>query len=142
MRVHQFVVAEIVRPQSPSWRKSDLFCVSHWFDVPADTEFPYTVARMQVFTRFYLSRARPTDFRVRVTWLHAPGGVSRVIGNFGPFAVPFARDTTARDCSFNLHNIRLQGVGVHRIELIREGQRGWTAGKVVRVATTYFVVER
>lgn len=142
VRVHTFVVAELVKPQSQSWRACDLFRVSHWLDVPADTEFPYTVSRLHVFTRFYLNRARPTDFDIRVRWLGAPGNTSRVIGNFGPFTVPFARDATARDCSFNLHNIRLQGVGVHRVELIRPRVRGWSAGKPVRVATTYFAVER
>ena len=65
-----------------------------------------------------------------------------MIGSFGPFAVPFSRDATARDCSFNLHNVRLQGVGVHRMDLLREGQRGWTTGKIIRVAKTYFVVEQ
>lgn len=140
--VHHFVLAELVRPESLTWRVCDLFRISHWRDVPADTEFPFTVPRMQLFTRFYLTRARPTDFRVRVSWLNAPGGVSRVIGHFGPFAIPFARDATARDCSFNLHNIRLQGVGIHRVELIRERHNHWSPGKPVRAATTYFVVER
>ena len=140
--VHHFVVADFVRPHGPTWRTSDLLGVSHWLDVAADTEFPYTVGRIHAFARFYLLRAKPTDFRVRVSWLNAPGGVSRVIGIFGPFAVPFSRDATVRDCSFNLHNIRLQGVGVHRVDLLREGKRGWTVEKCLRVARTYFVVER
>lgn len=142
VRVHHFVLADVVRPQSQSWRATDLFGASHWRDVPADTEFPFTVPRMQLFTRFYLERAKPTTFRVRVSWLDSPDRVTRVIGHFGPFGVPFASDATTRDCSFNLHNVRLQGVGMHRVELVRERRSRWSPGKRVRVATTYFVVER
>jgi hypothetical protein len=140
--VHHFVVAGLARPQDPNWRACDLFSVSHWRDVPADTEFPFRVPRMDVFARFYLTRARPTEFRIRVVWLHPPDDLPRVLGYFGPFVVPFARDASARDCSFNLHNLRLQGVGVHRVELLRERTRGFKTGQVVRVAKTYFVVER
>jgi hypothetical protein len=121
---------------------SDLFGVSHWLDVPADTEFPYTVPRIHVFTRFYLWRAKPTDFHVRVLWLSTPGGMWQVVGYFGPFSVPFARDDTVHDRSFNLHNLRLEGVGMHRVELLRERKSGWNAGKWLRVAKTYFIVER
>jgi hypothetical protein len=142
VRVHHFVLAELARPEDPAWRVCDLFRVSHWRDVSADTEFPFTVPRMHLFTRFYLTRARPTEFRVRVSWLDVLGRVSHVVGSYGSFIVPFARDATARDWSFNLHNIRLHGTGLHRVELIRERTGGWKAGTPVRVATTYFVVER
>jgi hypothetical protein len=109
--------------------------------VPADTEFPYTVPRMHLFGRFYLDRAKPTNFRVRIRWLDAPGRPT-VTGVFGPFTVPFVVDETVRDYSFNLHNVRLHGIGTHRVELIRERPGGWRPGQVVRVATTFFVVER
>lgn len=142
VRIHHFVVAEIVKPQTQSWRATDLFGASHWLDVPADTEFPHTIARVHLFARFYLRRAKPAEFQVRIKWLDTPNRRPRVIGNFGPLTVPFVQDTTARDWSFNLHNIRVQGVGVHRVELIRERAGGWKPGKPVRVATTYFVVER
>ena len=58
MWVHQLVVKGLARPQDPDWRDCDLFSVSHWRNVPADTEFPFTVPRMQLFSRFYLRRAR------------------------------------------------------------------------------------
>jgi hypothetical protein len=142
VRVHHFVLADVVRPQSQSWRATDLFGASHWLDVPADTEFPRAVARLQVFTRFYLMRAKPTEFRILVSWIDHPNGVPVAIGDFGPFTVSFARDATVRDCSFNLHNLQLQGVGRHSVELVRERKSGWNAGELVPVATTYFVVER
>jgi hypothetical protein len=142
VRVHHFVLAELVRPEDVAWRVCDLFRVSHWRAVPVDTEFPFTVPRMQLFARFYLLQARPMEFRVRVPWLDAPDRVSRVIGHFGPFVIPFAQNAAARDCSFNLHNVQLQGVGMHCVELVRNRRVRWSPGKRVRVATTYFVVER
>ena len=141
VRVHHFVLANLVRPENPTWRASDLFHVSHWVDVPVDTEFPYTLPRMQLFARFYLTGARPTEFRVRITWLDTPWNVVQGIGSFGPFLIPFASDAECRDCSFNLHNVRLQGTGGHRVDLLRV-RRGRNAGKLVRVATTFFNVER
>jgi hypothetical protein len=142
VRVHHFVVASIARPQSPTWRVSDLFGVSHWLDVPADTEFPYTVPRIHVFTRFYLWRAKPTTFHVRVLWQDHPSGIPEEIGFFGPYRVPFVRDAVARDCSFNLHNIRLQGVGIHSVELLRERRLAWQDAEWIPIARTYFIVER
>jgi hypothetical protein len=142
VRVHHFVVAQLARPQDPAWRASDLFRVSHWYDVPADTEFPFTVPRIHAFARFYIKRAKPTDFGVRVLWLDHPSGIPEEIGLFGPYRVPFTRVAVARDCSFNLHNIRLQGVGIHSVELLRERVIAWTANEWLPIARTYFVVER
>ena len=97
---------------------------------------------MQIFAQFYLSRARPTEFRVRVWWLDRPSSEPELIGDYGPYLVPFTPDVTARDYSFNLHNIQLQGMGLHRVELVREKPSGWNAGKWIRVVRTYFFVER
>jgi hypothetical protein len=103
VRVHQFILAQIAKPQTQMWRASDLFGVSHWRDVPADTEFPYTVPRMNLFTRFYLLRPRPMDFRVRIRWLDAPGHRPSVTGVFGPFKfrLPLMRSfaTTRSTCT-------------------------------------------
>lgn len=142
VRVHHFVVAQIVKPQSQTWRASDLFHVSHWHDVPADTEFPYTVPRLQLFARFYLERAKPTTFRVRVVWYDHPSGVPEEIGLFGLYPVPFARNAVVHDCSFNLHNIRLQGIGRHTVELLQERVMRWSENEWVPINQTYFVVER
>jgi hypothetical protein len=125
--VHHFVLAELVRPQSQTWRACDLFRVSHWVDVPADTEFPYTVPRVQVFTRFYLDRPRPVEFLVRLWWSDHPSGHPVMLNEFGPYLVPFVRDEAVRDCSFNLNNMRLQGTGSHFLQLVREKRVSWDA---------------
>jgi hypothetical protein len=56
VRVHHFIVTGLARPQDPRWRACDLFRVSHWLGVPLDTEFPFTLPRIDVFVRFYLAR--------------------------------------------------------------------------------------
>ena len=142
VRVHTFLVTELVKPQSQSWRACDLFRVSHWFDVPADTEFPYTVSRLQVFTRFYLDQAKPTEFRVRVWWLDTPSGHPDLLHEFGTYSVPFTRRDTVRDWSFNLHYLRLKGTGLHHVQLVREKRVGWDADGWRSIAETYFFVER
>lgn len=141
--VHHFLLTEVTKPHNTSWRRSDLFGVSYWVDVPEDTEFPRTLPRLQLFTRFYLNRARPTDFRVRVVWLDRPDDVEVEIGSFGPFTMPFARSATVHDCSFNLHNIPLRGTGRHRVALVRERTKAfWKSAEWVVVARTHFYVER
>lgn len=142
VRVHHFVVAQLAKPHQPAWRVCDLFGVSHWLDVPADTEFPYTLPRMQVFTRFYLNGAKPTEFRVRLLWDDHPSGTAEEVGMFGPFAVPFTSAESIHDRSFNLYNIRLLGVGTHTVELLRERVGTWDENEWVPIARTYFYVER
>jgi hypothetical protein len=142
VRVHQFIVTELSRPRNHTWRVSDLFGVSHWLDVPADTEFPFTLPRMQLFTRFYLTRAKPTEFRVRLLWEDHPSGKAEEVGTFGPYSVSFTRNEVVHDRSFNLHNIRLLGVGLHTVELLRERVVAWTENEWMPVAQTYFYLER
>ena len=97
---------------------------------------------MQLFTRFYLTHAKPTDFRIRVLWEDHPSGKAADIGTFGTYSVPFARSEVVHDRSFNLHNLRLLGSGTHTIELLRERVIPWDENEWVPIARTYFFVER
>jgi hypothetical protein len=142
VRIHHFVMANLVRPETNAWRASDLFHVSYWVGVSPDTEFPHTVPRMQLFARFYLDGARPMNFRVRVTWEEHPSGVPELLGDFGPYHEPFTRHPSVHDRSFTLHNLQLHGVGLHTIELLRERSSGWDAGEWIVIKETHFVVER
>jgi hypothetical protein len=97
---------------------------------------------MDLFTRFYLQRAKPTEFFVQVWWMDHPSGDEEMIGRFGPFQVNFRPDIVVKDCAFHLRNVRLMGVGLHRIELVREVKQGWRKGDMVAIARTHFTVER
>jgi|HubBroStandDraft_5_1064220.scaffolds.fasta_scaffold156095_2 hypothetical protein len=138
--VHHFVASTVTRQYGT--HTSDLLGVDYWREVPSDTEFPKTIIRMDLFTRFYLERAKATEFFVKIWWIDHPSGDPELIGSFGPFRVNFQRDQIVRDYSFHLHNVRLQGVGRHMIELQREVNRKWRRNDLATIARTHFMVER
>lgn len=139
--VHHFVANLTTRQYGPH-PTSDLLGVDYWHDVPVDAEFPRTIGRMDLFTRFYLERAKPVAFTVRVWWNDHPSGISESIGSYGPFPVPFRPRDGVRDVAFRLHGVRLLGVGRYSVELLRERARGWQAGELASIARTDFSVER
>ncbi|WP_439628396.1 hypothetical protein [Gemmata sp.] len=139
--VHHFV-ANLTTRQYGSHPTSDLLGVDYWHDVPADAEFPRTIGRLDLFTRFYLDRARPVEFMVQIRWNDHPSGTPVLVGSYGPFRVAFPSTASVRDVAFRLHMVRVQGAGRHSIELFRERTRGWQAGELVSVARTDFYVER
>src|SRR5713226_5071039 len=94
--VHHFVANETTRTYGPGNRTSDLLRVDYWHDVPADTEFPRTLLRMDLFTRFYLERAKPCKFYLQVWWLDHPSGMQEMLGQFGPFLVNFRKGESVR----------------------------------------------
>ena len=140
--VHHFVENETTRTYGVGNRTSDLLRVNYWHDVPADTEFPRSLMRMDLFTRFYLEKAKPCEFYLQVWWLDHPRETELEIAHSGPFRVDFQRDESVRDVVFHLHMITLQGVGRHRVELLRERRSGWQTGDLVVIASTNFLVER
>jgi hypothetical protein len=116
--------------------------VDYRFDVPSDTEFPRFFPRIDLFARFYLSRAAPVDFSVRVKWLDAPAGFRNPTRYYGPFPVPFQRTDHVIDHSFRLVNVRIEGVGRYEVLLVRQRASGWKAGSWMKCAETHFFVER
>jgi len=140
--VHHFVASLTTRRYDTGQRTSDLLGVNYWREVPADAEFPRTLNRLDLFARFYLFDAKPVEFIVQLVWNDHPSRESKVIGDYGPFRVGFRRDDAVRDAVFHLPMIRLQGAGLHSIELLRERKRGWQTGELVTIAKTHFLVER
>lgn len=141
VRVHHFV-ANLTTRQYGSHPTSDLLGVDYWHEVPADTEFPRTIGRIDLFTRFYLVHARPVKFTVKIWWNDHPSGTPEPTGSYGPFLVNFHPGTWVQDAALHLHMVRVQGAGRHSIELLRKRRRGWQAGELASVARTDFYVER
>lgn len=139
--VHHFVANLTTRQYGPH-PTSDLLGVDYVHEVPADAEFPRWLARVDLFTRFYLRRAAPVDFWVRVWWLDAPRQRTRFVEQFGPFPVPFQAHETVRDCVFRLANVPLPGVGLYAIRLTRRRPFGWRGSEFGIVTETHFRVER
>ena len=141
--IHHFVANKVTRQHGPGQTAWDLLDVNYWRRVPADTEFPRVFGQMDLFTRFYLTNARPAEFFVRVWWDDSPTRGRELIGQFGPFLVPFQPADLVRDYAFRLYNIQFRGVGRHTIRLVRDRRAAWpaTSGWGV-VAETHFTVER
>jgi hypothetical protein len=139
--VHHFVANLTTRQYGPH-PTSDLLGVDYRFDVPADTEFPRFFPRIDLFTRFYLHRAKPVEFKVRVLWLDAPAGVQNRARSYGPFPVPFQRTDQVIDHSFRLVNVRIEGAGRYEVLLLRRHNSNFEAGVWIRCAETHFFVER
>jgi hypothetical protein len=138
--VHHFVANLTTRQYGPH-PTSDLLGVDYVHDVSADTEFPCWIPRVDLFTRFYLRRAQPIEFTIRVRWLDARGA-GKFRQHFGPFSVPFQLTDSVRDWSFRLNNVQLDGVGRYEVLLLRRKRVGWDPDAWVKYAETHFVVER
>ena len=139
--VHHFV-ANATTMQSGAHPTSNLLGVDYWYDVPADTEFPRRIGRMDLFTRFYLRRTTPVAFFFWVVWRDTPTGKPRVLGRYGPELVRFRLDETVRDHVFEVMNLQLRGTGRHQVLLLRQRPPGWQGRKFVKVAETHFMVRR
>ena len=141
--VHHFVANLTTRQYGPGQRASDLLDVNYWREVPPETEFPRVFGRLDLFTRFYLTRARPVEYHVRVWWEDTPRPRHELIGQYGPFPVPFRPDELVRDRVFRLQNVQLRGVGRHTVRLVRLRPASvWRRGRWAVIAETHFCVER
>jgi len=139
--VHHFIANLTTRQYGPH-PTSDLLGVDYIHDVPADTEFPRTLARVDLFTRFYLNGAKPTEFFVRVLWLDSPTPKLRRIGRYGPNLVSFQPNEAVHDHVFKVVNLRLAGAGRHRVLLLRKRTANWRGKRLAIIAQTHFTVER
>lgn len=141
--VHHFVANLTTRQYGPGQRVSDLLDVNYWREVPPDTEFPRAFGRLDLFTRFYLTRARPVEYYVNVWWEDTPRPKHELVGRFGPFPIHFRPDELVRDRVFRLQNVQLRGVGRYTVRLVRFRKKPfWEKSRWVSVAETHFCVER
>lgn len=95
-----------------------LIGVDYVHQLPADTEFPRTVRKLDVFTRFFVYGGGPETVRVEVWWL-SPDGTDRQLIHGYNHEVPFDPTESVRDWVFRLTNVRLPGEG-------RSASAGWS----------------
>lgn len=113
----------------------NLLRVGHTHLFGADTEFPATLPRVDMFVRF-VNGTRTSEFEIRLWWLDAPGRPQR-IETYGPFRVVFRPDEPLRDWVFRLLHLPLTGLGRYRIDL-----RAVKPRRQKSLATEYFYVVR
>jgi hypothetical protein len=123
--VHHFVANLTTRQYGPH-PTSDLLGVDYVHSVPADTEFPRWLAKVDLFTRFYLTAAKPTEFLIRVSWRDAPSSRQPCRRTYGPFTILFAPTDVVHDHAFRLVNVQLDGPGRYDVFLYhrRRTKRG------------------
>lgn len=141
--VHHFVANLTTRQYGPH-PTSDLLGVDYVHEVPADTEFPRWLARVDLFARFYLMDANPCEFYVRAWWLDYPRRrKGKFIDQFGPFTVNFVPGETVRDHVFRVVNLQLPGVGRYALRLVRPKTADWKSLRRMSILKeTHFRVER
>jgi hypothetical protein len=139
--VHAFLAAATVS-QSGLHPISNLLGVDYWHEVQADAEFPRVIGKLDLFTRFYLRNADPTEFTIAIRWIDSPTRRARRAARFGPFPVNFQPHESVRDHSFRVVGIRLGGVGRYSIRLVREVEPDWQGRRFVVMAETQFYVQR
>lgn len=138
--VHHFV-ANLTTPQYGPHPTSDLLGVDYVHEVAADTEFPRLLPRVDLFTRFYLTRASRATFLIRTEWRDAPESRRPCHRTYGPFGLTFGPLDVVRDYAFRLVNVRLDGPGRYDVVLYRR-KRTKPATRWGKLAETHWYVER
>lgn len=138
--VHHFV-ANLTTRQYGTHPTSDLLGVDYIHDVPVDTEFPRWLPRVDLFARFYLDAAKPTEFLIRVIWRSAPVARQPCQRTYGPFVIPFQVTDVVHDHAFRLVNVQLDGTGWYDVVLYRR-RRTVRGRRWQRLVETHWYVER
>lgn len=103
-----------------------------------DVEFPRTIGRLDVFTRFFVSKMTQTTIAIRIWWLK-PDGTNRQRVNQYFFDVPFQVDETWRERVFRLVNVHIPGEGDYAVRVCGPAE-AWKKNRWRVLATDYFRV--
>jgi hypothetical protein len=106
--------SQVVPPVAPD-NFYDLLRVGYAHKVPADVEMPWTLPRLDMFTRL-VGGTGVGDFEIRVFWIDAPEG-HRLMDWYGPWRVSFRPGDPTRDMVFRLLNVPIDGLGRYSIRL-------------------------
>jgi hypothetical protein len=140
LSVHHFVVNKVTR-QHGSTTTHDLLGVDYRYRFPADTEFPGTILRLDLFARFFVSNIRSTTFKVIVKWLDIPGRQAVLAHRSPTFRVTFPPGIEVMDQVFRLANMQLPGSGRYVFRLfLRQGNR--LNRRWLLLGTEYMSVEK
>ena len=143
LRVQHCVLNMTTRQCGPH-PTSDLLGVDYFRTVPADTEFPYTLGRVELFVRFFASNLAATRIRITVSWLNPDGTDRRTVyrrhHHLSPTNGP---GWVVDDRGFKLLFVVCPGEGKYAVRVWRRSRRGWQTGPDWRLlATEYFSVTR
>ena len=143
LRVQHCVVNATTRQYGPN-PTSDLLGVDYFHTVPADTEFPRTVGKLELFVRFFGTDGISGRVRVTVSLLN-PDGTDRELVYRRAFdlSTTAARGFVVLDKGFKLLNVLIPGEGTYAVRVTRRVRRPWEARRGWRVlAVDYLYIAR
>lgn len=135
LRVQHWVACLEARVEPPVGPQNfyNLLRVGYTYTGAADTEFPWSVRRMDMFARF-VRGVGVAEFEIRLVWEDAPEG-PREVENFGPWRIRFRPGDPTRDNVFRLLNVPIDGPGRYQLELqlVKSGRNRLLAIEYFRV---------
>ncbi|MDY3555582.1 hypothetical protein R5W24_004725 [Gemmata sp. JC717] len=143
LRVQHCVVNMTTRQYGPN-PTSDLLGIDYFHTVPADTEFPRTLAKLELFVRFFGTDGVSGRVRVTVSYLW-PDGTDRelVYRRLFDVAVHDVTGPVVLDRGFKLINVLVPGEGTYAMRVTRRVRRPWEANSGWRVlAADYIQIAR
>jgi hypothetical protein len=123
---------------------SDLLGVDYFHTVPADTGFPRTLGKLELFVRFFGTDGVAGHVRITVSYLR-PDGTDRELVYQKAFdiSVPGVGGAVVLDRGFKLINVRVPGEGTYAVRVTRQVRRPWEATPGWRVlAADYLFIAR
>ena len=143
LRVQHCVVSATTRKYGPN-STSDLLGVDYFHTVPADTEFPRTLGKFELFVRFFGTDGTSGRVRITVSLLN-PDGTDRDLVYRRVFDLPtsIARGLVVLDKGFKLINMLIPGEGTYAVRVTRRVRRPWEARRGWRIlAVDYLYIAR
>lgn len=143
VRVQHCIVNATTRQYGPN-PTSDLLGVDYFHTVPADTEFPLTLGKLELFVRFFGSNGIAGRVRVTVSRLYSDGSDRQLVYRRAfNISTPGVTGGVVLDRGFKLINVLIPGEGTYAVRVMRGGRRSWEAKRRWRVlATEYFLISR
>ena len=142
LRVRHCVVNRTTRQYGPN-PTSDLLGVEYFHTVPADTEFPRALGKLELFVRFFGTDGVAGRVRITVSLLN-PDGTDRELVYRKVFDLPTSavRGSVVLDRGFKLLNVLVTGEGTYTVRVARRVRRRWASRPVWRVLGVDFLSVR
>lgn len=139
LRVQHCIVNLTTRQYGPH-PTSDLLGVDYFHTVPADTEFPRTLAKLELFVRFFGTGGVTGRVRVTVSYLN-PDGTDRQLVYRKRFDLPATvmPGLVIMDRGFKLINVLVPGEGTYAVRVMRRVRRPWEARPGWRVLAADYI---
>jgi hypothetical protein len=144
-RLHvQHCIVNATTRQYGSGPTSDLLGVDYFRTVPADTEFPKSLSKLELFVRFIGDDGIGGRVRITISRLSVSGEDRELVyRTLFDIATPGVSGRVVHDRGFKLINVLIPGEGTYAVRVMRGVRRPWEAKRGWQVlAVEYFHIAR